>query len=322
MSDCGFWTYFLILVGLYVLLCFLYEHLLSGVLILKSLINDFLDPENKLDLYKKFGSWAVVTGSTDGIGKAYARELAKKGINIVLIARTKEKLIDCSQEIENEYRVQCKWIQADFSKGAIVYDHIREELEDIPVGILVNNVGCTYGRLDEMSAFSEEVLWNVMNTNIGAVTIMCRMMLNKMKASGRGGAIVNVSSATEAQAAPYGAIYAASKAYIKSLTYSLQYEVADYNINIQLLSPYFVVTKINSFSSMIMRGGLTIPTAETYARWAVFTLGRTKHSTGYFWHAIENTVASIVPYRGRSYAAVLIARALKKHQTNSLNMTK
>lgn len=315
MNVCDQWMWFLCIVGLYALICFLYEQFLSGFLILRSIIKDYFDPLNKLDLKRKFGSWAVVTGSTDGIGKAYAKELAKRGINIVLIARSKEKLINCAQEIENEFRVETKWIQADFSKGAIVYDHIAKELDDIPVGILVNNVGCSYGKLDEMSEFPEAVLWNVINTNIGAVTIMSRMLINKMKESGRG-AIVNVSSGLEQQAAPYGALYAASKAYIKSLTYSLQYEVANYNITIQLLSPAFVVTKINSYSSVIMRGGLTIPTAETYARWAVFTLGRTKHTSGYFWHAIEIILSSIVPYRGRCYVAAWLAKLLRKYQTN------
>jgi len=61
--------------------------------------------------FKKQGSWAVITGATDGIGLAYARELAKKGINICLISRTEEKLVRCAKSIEVEYKVETKIIQ-------------------------------------------------------------------------------------------------------------------------------------------------------------------------------------------------------------------
>lgn len=97
----------------------------------------------------------VVTGATDGIGKEYARELARQGINLVLISRTKEKLIAVTNEIgkcclvlgfiylehvfyfaESQYKVKTKWIAADFAKGREVYDQIEKELAGIDVGIL------------------------------------------------------------------------------------------------------------------------------------------------------------------------------------------
>lgn len=108
---------------------------------------------------------SVITGATDGIGKEYAKELAKQGVNVVLISRTKEKLIAVSNEIgklnlkkeiivilttitkkklirfllfsiEAEFKVKTKWIAADFSKGKEIYKHIEQELAGIPVGIL------------------------------------------------------------------------------------------------------------------------------------------------------------------------------------------
>jgi 17beta-estradiol 17-dehydrogenase / very-long-chain 3-oxoacyl-CoA reductase len=69
----------------------------------------------KLDI-KKFGEWALVTGSTDGIGKAYAIELAKRGLNVILISRTKEKLEQVANEIQSKYsNVQVKTIAIDFT---------------------------------------------------------------------------------------------------------------------------------------------------------------------------------------------------------------
>jgi len=64
---------------------------------------------------KKFGSWAVVTGCTDGIGKAYAELLAKKGMNLVLISRSKEKLEEQAKQLESKYSIQTKIIPADFT---------------------------------------------------------------------------------------------------------------------------------------------------------------------------------------------------------------
>ena len=64
---------------------------------------------------KKYGSWAVVTGCTDGIGKAYAQRLAKQGLNVVLISRSADKLKELSDELTKKYSIQTKIISADFT---------------------------------------------------------------------------------------------------------------------------------------------------------------------------------------------------------------
>ncbi|CAF1031509.1 unnamed protein product [Rotaria sordida] len=80
---------------------------------------------------KKFGEWALITGSTDGIGKAYAIELAKRGVNVMLISRTKEKLEQVAKEIQTKYsNTQVKIISIDFTKDNSIYSRIREEIRD------------------------------------------------------------------------------------------------------------------------------------------------------------------------------------------------
>jgi 17beta-estradiol 17-dehydrogenase / very-long-chain 3-oxoacyl-CoA reductase len=64
---------------------------------------------------KKYGEWAVVTGCTDGIGKAYAEKLAKKGLNIVLLSRSLDKLNEFSSQLIEKYKVETKIIAADFT---------------------------------------------------------------------------------------------------------------------------------------------------------------------------------------------------------------
>lgn len=85
------------------------------------------------------------------------------------------------------------------------------------------------------------------------------------------------------------------KSYVRSFTLALQYECKPYGIDVQLLSPNFVATKLNHFSPFVM-GGIpgVIPNAETYGRSAVFTLGKTDDTTGYFGHAIQVIIFSSI----------------------------
>nr|XP_056701704.1 very-long-chain 3-oxoacyl-CoA reductase-like [Euleptes europaea] len=93
-----------------------------------------------------YGPWAVVTGATAGIGKAYAHELARRGLNVVLISRSMEKLKQVAAEIEEQHSQSTKVIQADFTQGSELYETIRANLQGLEIGILVNNVGQTKNR--------------------------------------------------------------------------------------------------------------------------------------------------------------------------------
>lgn len=81
------------------------------------------------------GRWAVVTGATDGLGKAFAKAFAKKGLDIVLISRSMSKLKDVAAEIEREYRVETRVIEADLTEGQVVYAEIAKVTQDLEVYI-------------------------------------------------------------------------------------------------------------------------------------------------------------------------------------------
>lgn len=153
--------------------------------------------------------------------------------------------------------------------------------------IAVNNVGVSPGYPGPVFTSSSEKLWHVINVNIGAATQLCRHFVDHWYRTGQKGCIVNISSGLEVQPCPNGAVYAASKAYIRSFTLALQHEVEPLGITVQLVSPNLVATKINSYSSSIMKGSLMIPTADEYAQSAVKTIGKTTVTTGYVWHAIQ-----------------------------------
>ncbi len=87
----------------------------------------------------------------------------------------------------------------------------------LPIGILVNNVGRNSDFPDNMDKMSEKLLWDIININVGSVTMMCRIAIPLMKANGRG-MIVNISSGSELQPMPKMAVYGSSKTYIRNFT--------------------------------------------------------------------------------------------------------
>ncbi|XP_023712321.1 hydroxysteroid dehydrogenase-like protein 1 isoform X2 [Cryptotermes secundus] len=264
-----------------------------------------------VDLTEKFGSWAVVTGSTDGIGKAYALELARRGVNVVLISRTQKKLDEVAAEIESKFPVKTKTIAADFSKGRPVFDIIEQELKDIPVGILVNNVGRQYTYPMYLGEVPEHELWDILNINIGATTMMTRLILPQMQKQKRG-AIVNVSSGSELQPLPLMTVYAASKVFVKSFSDALRYEYQRDGIIIQHLSPLFVNTKMNAFSHRLQQTSLFVPDATTYARNAINTLGKANTTTGYWAHGLQYFLTMIPPVWIRTYIGGLMNEIFRR----------
>lgn len=82
------------------------------------------------------GKWAVITGATSGIGKAYAEQLAKKGLDIVLVSRSLSKLEEVAKEIKERYEVQVRIVDADLTKGQAVYAKIAKATEELEVFFL------------------------------------------------------------------------------------------------------------------------------------------------------------------------------------------
>ncbi|XP_017056584.1 inactive hydroxysteroid dehydrogenase-like protein 1 [Drosophila ficusphila] len=293
---------FLVSIGLYALASYLYEQLRTPYKLLK--LRYFSD--KRPTLKERYGDWAAVTGASDGIGKEYAKALARQNVNVVLIARNEEKLQAVAKEIaEIVPKVQTKIVVADFTKGSLVYEHIEKETASIPISILVNNVGI--GTPSPVLTFTQETIQNIIDTNVVAVSQLSRIFFQRMKESKIKGAIVNVSSGSDLQPMPYDAYYAASKAYNRSFTLALYHEAKPYGIHVQLLSPNFVVTKINSYSEQIMKGGLLIPSASAYAQSAVDQLrDGVEETPGYLWHHVQNAVATAFTWRVRTYAAMKI----------------
>ncbi|XP_005090375.1 very-long-chain 3-oxoacyl-CoA reductase [Aplysia californica] len=239
---------------------------------------------------KNAGSWAVITGCTDGIGKAYAEQLAAKGLNVVLISRTLSKLEDMAKEVESKYKVETKVIAADFSREDI-YDGIKLKMNGLDIGVLVNNVGCSYeypeyfGEVEEAD-FSQKMI----HMNCTSVAMMTEIVLPAMVAKKRG-YVINIGSSAGFKPAPLLALYSGTKGYVEMFTRSLYHEYIGRGVTFQYVAPYFVVSKLSKFR----RTSLMVPSPNAFVRNALKTVGVQAYTTGYWAHDVQRFVHSFMP---------------------------
>ncbi|KAM5194600.1 inactive hydroxysteroid dehydrogenase-like protein 1 isoform 1-T3 [Mantella aurantiaca] len=245
------------------------------------------------DLARQYGQWAVVTGATDLIGRAYAEELASRGLNVLLICSNREELHKVSEAIAGTYGVNTSFIHADFSKGREAYLSIKEVLRDVDVGILVNNARVLYEYPQCMMEIPEDKVWEIINVNVAAAVMMVHIVVPGMVQRKRG-AIVNVSPGTGSQHRDITQTVA-SKAYLDKFSRQLQCELRSTGIFVQSLTPLYVEDKPASSAGLLHYLPTFVPTSDIYARHAVRTLGISSRTTGYWAHSLQLLAFQWVP---------------------------
>lgn len=233
----------------------------------------------------KDDSWAVITGATDGIGLAYANEFIRKGYNLLIIARSQDKLDAVKQELENcnKFKKQILLHKSDFSKLDI-YEGIEKALSKLPrIDVLINNVGVSYDRPEYFA--SEEVKQtnsNIIFVNTISCIRMCYAVIPRMESQKRG-VIMNISSFSALDPVPLLSVYGASKAFVDHFTRSIAYEYASKGITIQSVLPGFVITKM----SKIRKPTLMAPTTKDYVKSQLKTVGLDGQTTGFWSHELQ-----------------------------------
>lgn len=294
-TDCSAWVWAIAAVGLAWLA-------VKGSQFLAFIYRTFLRPQASM---KQFGQWAVVTGASDGIGKAYALQLAKQGLNVLLISRSQDKLNQVKAEIETETKnkITVKTLAIDFSTAnKNTYQTIQQELAAIDVGILVNNVGVSYEHCEYFHEVSDTVIDSLIKINIEVTTYMTKLALPAMINKGKG-AIINLSSISGIAPAPLLAAYGASKAYVDHFSRMLAIEYAAKGVFVQSVTPAFVTTKMSRFR----RATMTIPTTNAFVKSALRTIPYERSVSGYWAHDIMREVQSYIP------ASILEPKLLVQH---------
>lgn len=231
-------------------------------------------------------TWAVITGATDGIGLAYAKEFARMGYSVCLISRNKEKLDRTKEEIKSESPKcsEIRTIAVDFVRTDI-YDEIEKQINELDdIHILVNNVGISYEYPEYFNKIPEakKLMNSIVNCNIMSVMRMVELVLPKMERRGRG-VVINLSSYSASYPMPLLSIYNASKIFVDFLSRALQFEYADKGITIQSVLPAYVSTKM----SKIRRTSLMVPSPKTYVQHALKTVGIESRTYGYWAHKLQ-----------------------------------
>jgi len=176
---------------------------------------------------KKYGPFALVAGGSDGLGAAFAEALAQRGLNLVLIARNKERLEATAARIREKYKIDVISIAADMAEFENVKKHVNDL--QVSVGLLVYNAA--YAPIGLFENTSEEHLSLASAVNVKAPLLLAKLLSEQMIKNKRGG-IVLMSSLAGAQGSPNLAAYAATKAFNAVLAEGLWKELKPHGIDV------------------------------------------------------------------------------------------
>ena len=256
--------------------------------------------------------FSLITGASSGIGEAFARRLAAEKHNLVLVARSGQKLSELCDELAGKYGVTCRYFAVDLLEpGADVRLFEETETNGLEIDWLINNAG--FGSAGDFATLDLETELEIIDLNVSALVALTHRYLRKMRERKRG-TIINVSSAAGFQPIPFMATYAASKAFVSSFSEAIAEENRPFGIQVLALCPGS--TKTNFFEAskierpIQVKGQQTVEQVVDTAMKAVGS-GRAKIVSGWA-NYIGAIAGTLVPNSISSWA---MAKALRpKHQ--------
>lgn len=205
-------------------------------------------------------SWALVTGASSGLGAEFARLLAARGYNLIIVARREDKLLELKKELTN---VEVKIMVKNLADTEAPYEIVRE-LENTPIEILINNAG--FGNFGKFIETDLERDVEMIDVNITTLTVLTKLFAQKMAAQ-KNGKILNVASTAAFLPGPLMAVYYASKAYVLSFSQAIANELNGTGVTVTALCPGPTATGFekaaNLGASNLFKGKL--PTAKVVA---------------------------------------------------------
>lgn len=217
---------------------------------------------------EKFGSTALITGASSGIGKAYAEALAAEGVNLIIVARRESVLNEIAEDLRSRYSIQIQVIAQDLvshDAANIIFDRADSEVD-----ILVNNAGYgSYGHFDDLDIASET---DMVDLNCRQVVSLTHRFLPTMKNNKRG-AIICLSSVVGTMPTPYMSTYSATKAFNRYFAESLSGELRSQGVSVQAVCPGDTLSDFRSSASFDKKMPISQRTPQDVVRSSLSTLG-------------------------------------------------
>jgi short-subunit dehydrogenase len=181
------------------------------------------------------GTAALITGASSGLGAEFAAQLARRGADLVLVARREDRLRELAERLEREHGVRAVPVALDLASPDAPRE-LRTRLDElgIRVGTLVNNAG--FGMKGAFAEADPARIGEMVQLNVAALVALTREFLPEMMRSGRG-ALVNIASTAAYQPCPNMALYGATKAFVLSFTEALAHETRASGLRVLALSP-------------------------------------------------------------------------------------
>lgn len=196
------------------------------------------------DFKTNYGPWAIVAGASEGLGAAFAEALAKRGLNVILLARRLEKLELIAKKLIDTYEVNIKYFSVDLSNFTQTKQVISQL--NVPIGLLVYNAA--FSPIGYFENITDDLLEKVVDVNIKTPLLLTKLLSVPMIKNKKGG-IIFMSSLAGNQGSPKIVSYAASKAFNTILAEGLWKEFQRYNIDVvaccagAILTPGYLIAQ-------------------------------------------------------------------------------
>ena len=256
-------------------------------------LKPFLRP-TPLNLLARYGpeSYVLITGSSDGLGKAFAFAFAGLGFNLILVSRSQQKLQTVKEEIQAKHpKIQIKIIARDFlhSTEPGFFDKLHQELEGLDISILINNVALDY--CQEFLKTPEADISNLMTVNLQPLVSLTYRVLPGLiaratkKPNPKKSLIINISSISGVLPTPYFSIYSSTKAFMEAFTKTLAEEYRG-KCEFMVVRPNFMSTNMN-FNA---REDFETISPMDCVNGVLRDIGRAEVSNGHWRHHLLNEV--------------------------------
>ena len=251
----------------------------------------------------------LITGASSGIGEVFARKLAARGDNVLLVARSEDKLMTLCNELGRINSIRAQYVAMDLSQPKAPARLFAEaQQRDLEIDLLINNAG--FGSMGDFARLDLARELNMIDLNVRSLVELTHHFLVPMRERKRG-AVINVASTAGFQPVPFMATYAATKAFVLSFSEALWEENRPYGIKVMALCPGVTETGFFEAAHMEQRPpGRIIQTAEDVVDTALRGLkGGKSHIISGWANFLMIESERLVP---RSFVARLAGKMLRK----------